>query len=118
MRKILTKEQALEQIQNLSFAMITRLSEITISKAPEQFSFDELIEARFFDVDREIHIFQENGEWNYACISEDDETEFFDTHSSLIAGLGTELVTRKHIAYDETDGQAYISDMRLVSWEG
>lgn len=118
MRKILTKKQALEQMKELSFAMITRLSEVTIGEAPEEFSFDELIEARFFDADREIHIFQENGEWNYAYISEDDETEFFDSQSRLIADLGTKLVTRKHIAYDETDGQAYISDMRLVSWEG
>lgn len=118
MRKILTKKQALEQRKNLSFAMITRLSEITIGEAPEELSFDELIEARFFDADREIHIFQENGEWNYTCISEEDGVEFFDRESRLIAGLGTKLVTRKHIAYDKTDGQAYISDMRLVNWEG
>lgn len=118
MRKILTKEQALERMQNLSFAMITRLSEVAIGKAPENFSFDELIEARFFDSDGEIHIFQEDGEWQYAYISEDDETEFFDSQSRLIAGLGTKLVTRKYISYDEADGQAYISDIRLVSWEG
>ena len=112
MRKILTKEQALEQRKNLSFAMITQLL------MPYHVRLDELIEARFFDADREIHIFQENGEWNYTCISEEDGVEFFDRESRLIAGLGTKLVTRKHIAYDKADGQAYISDMRLVKWEG
>lgn len=117
MRNILTKEQALEQIKTLPFAMITRLSEVTIGKAPKEFCFDELIEARFFDTDKEIHIFQENGEWNYACIFEDGKTEFFDDSKGLISGRGKKIVVRKYIKYDE-DGQAYISDMRLVSWEG
>lgn len=118
MRTILTREQALEQIKTLSFAMITRLSEVTIGKAPNEFSFDELIEARFFDSEKEIHIFQENGAWRYICVSEEDGTESFDKSYRLIADFGTKLVIRRHISYDQADGQAYISNMRLLHWEG
>lgn len=115
MRTILSKEQALEQLPTLPYAMITRLSEVTVGNAPNSFSFDELIEAHFFGADKEIHMFREQEDWCFACI-EDTDSEFLDTKSGLIAGLGKSVTTRKYISYD-ADGQAYISDMRLVNWE-
>lgn len=114
MRTILSKEQALQQLQDLRYAMVTRLSEVYIGYAPRYFSFDELLEAHFFDADKEIHIFREQDAWKFACIT-DGSDAFLDTESGLIAGMGSSVTTRKYIAYD-ADGQAYISDMRLTDW--
>lgn len=116
MKRIDSIEQALEQAEKLRFVMVTELSRVVIGKTPMHISWDELIEARFFDHDTEIRIFREDGELRARSVSLQDGTPYIEKqYKGLQGNLGSEISVREYLAFDE-DGQAGVSAVCLYDW--
>lgn len=113
-------DEAMEMRKTMPYAMITRLSEVTLGNMPETVSKDEMLEARFFGENGEIHIFYENGEQKAVYVTDEGNSEKFppiDHDYDLLSGFGRKLTVRQYVDFDE-EGQAYISAIRLLRWEG
>lgn len=114
----LTADQAVVLGLQQPFAYITRLSEVTVGRTPAEFSQEELLEARFFGPDREIHIWHDGDGFCAAALDEEAGDEYLDQPRCIRSKcFGRSLTLRRYLAYDD-DGQAYIRDTRLVHWEG
>lgn len=79
--------------------------------------WEELLEARFFDEDSLVHIYEFEGERKIACFQEEPEEkkDSFDERQ-LLRDQRYNLLVRKYIEYDEY-GQAFISMVRPVRLE-
>lgn len=115
----LSVKEALEIGKAMPYAMFTHLSKVTLGKTPTVVSLDELIEARFFGGNGEIHIFTENGEQKAVHITDDENDSRFspiDREYTLLSNFGKKLTVRQYIDFDN-EGQAYIKAVRLLGWE-
>lgn len=100
------------------FAYITRLSEVIVGPTPAQFTTEELLEARFFGADREIHIFTGEEGLEAVCVEDEGQEDCLDiTRRIRDPRFGKTLTLRRYLGYD-ADGQAYICATRLVGWKG
>lgn len=115
----LSVKEALEIGKSMPYAMFTHLSKVTLGKTPTVVSLDELIEARFFGGNGEIHIFTENGEQKAVHITDEENDSRFppiDREYTLLSNFGKKLTVRQYIDFDN-EGQAYIKAVRLLGWE-
>lgn len=115
----LSVKEALEIGKAMPYAMFTHLSKVTLGKTPTVVSLDELIEARFFGGNGEIHIFTENGEPKAVHITDEENDSRFppiDREYTLLSNFGKKLTVRQYIDFDN-EGQAYIKAVRLLGWE-
>lgn len=110
--------QALEQGLRLPYALIRSQSRTTLGPTPQTVDLAQVLEARFFDADREIRLFRRDGELRAAqlrgesgdlCIREQIPIEN--------PRLGAEIAVCQHLDADE-DGQTYIKTTRLCGWSG
>ena len=110
--------QAVELGLQEPYACITRLSQVEVGLTPAEICLDDVLEARFFGPDREIHFYQEEDGLAAVMLEDEPSDEFYDTTSPLQdARFGKHLTIRQYIVYDE-DGQGSIWDIRPVKWEG
>ncbi|WP_291236803.1 hypothetical protein [Frisingicoccus sp.] len=115
----LSVKEALEIGKAMPYAMFTHLSKVTLGKTPTVVSLDELIEARFFGGNGEIHIFTENGEQKAVHITDEENDSRFppiDREYTLLSNFGKKLTVRQYIDFDNEE-QAYIKAVRLLGWE-
>lgn len=113
----LSVQQAVLRGQQLPFAYIARLSSVYVGANPAQLDMDELLEARLFAPDAEIRIFPEDGGFGAVVLQQEEGDVFMDKTSELRSKeFGKTLTIRQYVDYD-SDGQAYICDMRLLNWE-
>lgn len=105
------------QISEYNYALIYNISEKLFFKiGTKEFDLDQCIEARFFCPEKELHLFDYNGEKKAVKI-EDNSTDYLDKIYPLAnehKNLGKMITVRKYLDYDE-DGQAFIAATRLVS---
>ena len=67
-----------------------------------------MLEARFFDGEKELHMFKTEENWNFVRTSKKDGDYLEKSYRMDAAFPGQELIVRQYVDYDE-DGQAYIA---------
>lgn len=78
-------------------------------------ALEQLMEARLFSGEKELHIFQNENGWMAVSVEETGESEYLDGFHPLskkFQTVGKQLGVRKYISYDD-DGQAYVALTRL-----
>lgn len=131
--------QALSEGRALPWALITTYGGVTLGPVPAHFQEEEVIEARFFSPDREIHIWREGEALCAAILTGAEGTDRAEgtapaggdggaaadgdadavTRKYRLANdqLGEWIAVTQYLDYDE-DGQAYVTAVRLSGWEG
>lgn len=111
-------EQASEDITTYRYALIYEMSEIIFCavESLEPVKWDECLEARFFDEDRELHVYEKDGKLCAVrvCGTMDDDCLIKKyALQERYFGTGKYLCVCEHLAYDE-DGQAVVALTRLT----
>lgn len=109
---------ALERGLALPFALVRSLSTVTLGPTPETVNEAELLEARFFDADREIRVFRGVAGLQAACLTAEEGDHTLERKCALSnPQFGKTVTLCRQLEFDE-DGQAYVSASRLTGWEG
>ena len=115
--RLIEKDEAKTIIKDMSYAIGQFISEFEMGTPDEvgDFDSDDCIEARYFNKDKEIHVFRNDDELCCREISDTDK-EFVDTEYELakcFRSHGKSIVVREYLDVDE-DGQCYVTGSRLV----
>lgn len=112
--------QALSRGKTLPLSLIRSLSRVTLGPTPVDIDISELIEARFFDADQEVRIFQGENGLQAARIWEGAEDTVIERTYELAneVTFGRSITVHQLLSFDEEDGQAYIAYTRLSGWKG
>ncbi|MCD7861992.1 MAG: hypothetical protein LUG61_00420 [Lachnospiraceae bacterium] len=110
-------EEAKTQAGQYSYMLAHMMSEVLFGKTSlDTFRWEELLDARFFSTDEELHVFKCEKEWRAVIVTDDAEQEDVLTLTYAVAGkyrgAGKELSVRQYLAADE-DGQPYVELTRL-----
>lgn len=118
MKKIrLEYEAAKGQIDLFTYGLLYLTDGIRLEKNPaaSKIDWNKCYEARFFSEDKELHIFERNGE-NQAILAEDGTDDAVTVRgyrlSAKYNGIGKILQVKEYLEFDE-DGQAYVALTRL-----
>ena len=114
-------QEACQKYQEYEYALLYMMSELILSKTSELTSIDweECLEARFFDLDKELHIFEDDGEHTAVEVVEQTQEECLVKKYQLankFRGIGKAVCIKEYLSYDE-DGQAYVALTRLSGIE-
>ena len=112
--------RALAEGAALPYSLIFTYGGVTLGRTPEQLPpEEEVIEARFFSEEREIHVWREGGTLRAACLADspEDAGAAAEKYKLENGQLGAWIAVRRYWDYDE-DGQCYVSARRLAGWEG
>ena len=123
-------DHALTQITEYTYALLYRMSEILFCRTKDlpQMDLSECLEARFFDQEKELHLFEEEAIDRQAMQEEEAAGDVFVTFESCdrlikkyqlqerYQKLGQTLCVCEYLSYDK-DGQAYVSLTRLAGIE-
>ncbi len=119
----LLPEQAKAMTGDYPYVLAHMMSEVVFGHTDEvMINEKELLEARFFSPESELHIFRRDKEWMAVRITDGDDGDWM-TRGYLLekryANLGNTLVIKDYLAADE-DGQIYVTLSRLcdIVWEG
>lgn len=120
--KVISLEDAKREAMALSWALVRQLSLVQMGEVSTlSIDWDEVTEARFFDSEKEIRIF-EAGDGFLAVILSDGENEIENvTYRDMEHKLehknqfGTAVSVREYFGYDE-DGQISVVASRLKGW--
>lgn len=118
----ITLEEAYKSIKEYKYALIYMISEIKLCKTEElkeDLKWDECLEARFFSSDKELHIFEIDGERKAVKVSDTEEDEIFEKKyllSDKFSALGKTICVKEYLNYDK-DGQVFVELTRLNSIE-
>ncbi len=114
----LTVDAAVQLGATLPYAYERYLSRVFLGCNTGIPDWKELLEARYFDSDREVRIFLRDGSWCGCCLTrEPDDHELMETHNIENEKLfGRQLTVCRTLAFDE-DGQAYVCASRLAGWK-
>lgn len=123
--KIEKKEQVSDfagRLQDYPYALFYYLSEVKLVALEGEpiWNLDQLIEARLFSKEKELHIFQHEEGWQAVCIKEIGQAEYIDEWCLLsrkFQTVGKQLGVRRYLSYDE-DGQIYVALTRLYAVKG
>lgn len=118
LKKVKWNIDELEKITGkFEYGVFYNLSSIQLLVSPEaeKIDWDECYEARFFSRDKELHIFEKDGE-KRALLVEDEECDETVIKGYLLAkkfeNVGKSILVKEYLQYDE-DGQAYVALSRL-----
>lgn len=114
-------QKAYQLVFEYDYALIYMMSELILSKTSDlgEIDWEECMEARFFSREKELHIFEEDGEYMAVEISDLEEEDVLIQKYQLankFLGLGSVLYVKEYLAYDE-DGQTYVGLTRLAGIE-
>ncbi len=111
--------QAMSFAADFPFAWVHSVSQVTLGKNPGAPDLDELVEARYFDGNRELRIFP--GETGFqALLLTGEQTDHTLTEIHAIQNtdrFGQSLTLCRVLDFDE-DGQAFVKAVRLTDWKG
>lgn len=111
-------QSALEQGLALPCALVRSLSQVTLGPTPGAVDLGELIEARFFNGQEEIRVFQgEDGLRAARLLGEPEDVALPDTCPLMNPAFGREVTLCRELEFDD-DGQAYVAAVRLAGWKG
>lgn len=118
----LSMPEAIARVGNYDYALLYMMSELILertSKLPE-IDWDECMEARFFSKEKELHIFQEDGELTAVEITDDEVSDVvvkkYELTGKFKKDFGNAVCVQEYLAYDK-DGQAYVELTRLTGIE-
>ena len=113
-----------EMLQGYEYGLLYYLSEVKLAalqcKDGICHNLEQLIEARLFSEEKELHIFQNEEGWQAVFIEETGQAEYYDEWhpvSQEFQSAGKQLGVRRYLAYDG-DGQAYVALTRLLAMKG
>lgn len=114
-------DEIFESAADYEFALIYMISEIWLGKTSELpvMDWEECIEARFFDKDQELHIYEEDGKLRAIEVTEENGQDCLIRKYQLanrFKSAGDLLCVCEYLDYDE-DGQAVVSLTRLAGIE-
>ncbi len=114
-------EDMFERIADHTYALVYMISEILLCRTSElpEIDWEECIEARFFDNDKELHIFEKDGRMQAVEITEEDGSDCLVRKYQLakrFTDAGDLLCVHEYLDYDE-DGQAVVGLTRLAGIE-
>lgn len=114
-------QKALEHRGEYEYALVCLISRLLLCKTSElpEPDWEECLEARFFDREKELHIYEEDGELLAVEITEEDPEDCLIRRYQLanrFRGAGKLLRVHEYLDYDE-DGQAFVSLTRLAGIE-
>jgi len=111
-------DKALGTIAEYQYALVYGISAVTFRRTEEitEPDWDECLEARFFDENKELHIYEEDGRMCAVKITGTMDSDCLVKKYALqdrYFGQNKYLCVCEHLAYDE-DGQASIALTRLT----
>ena len=114
-------QDAYNKVEEYEYALLYMMSEMILSKveALDKIDWEQCLEARFFSEDKELHIYEDDGEYMAVEIQEEKEADTLIKKYELanrFKGIGKSVCVSEYISYDE-DGQAYVSLTRLSGIE-
>ncbi len=116
-------DKALVQAQDYEYALVYMISEVLLCKTADlpDVDWEECTEARFFDREKELHIYEEDGQMQAVeVIDTKEEQDNCLVRRYQIANrfreAGKLLRVHEYLDYDE-DGQAAVSLTRLAGIE-
>lgn len=114
-------EHIFGSIGDYEYALVYLINEILLRKVSElpEVDWDECMEARFFDKEKELHIYEEDGELQAVEITEEREPNLLVKKYQLanrFRKAGDLLCVHEYLGYDE-DGQAVVELTRLAGIE-
>ena len=116
--KKMEAREALERGLTLPFAWIRTLSAVALGPVPEAVDTTELLEARFFDRQEEIRLFQADNGLEAVCLTAETGDRTMEEERKLLSHRFGEYLTVCHTLAFDDDGQAYIAETRLTDWKG
>lgn len=111
-------DDVLEMLAEYQYALLYGISGIVFCKAADYdgADWDECFEARFFDEDKELHIYEEDGKKCavkvMGTVDDDCLVKKYELQDRYF-GPGRYLCVCEHLKYDE-DGQAAVALTRLT----
>ena len=115
---IMTPEQALKEGGQLPFALIRTWDRVYLGNTPDHLPSQEtLVEARFFDEDREIRLFYNEENLCAVSLTREPGDRILEERYRLEPRFGRTLTYCRHLGNDE-DGQTIFTATRLSHWEG
>ena len=118
-----TVEWLKEHMTEFPYALLYMMSGIVFCETREleakPIEWEECLEARFFAPDRELHMFEQEGDVTVAEISDDgdgDEEIIRYALDNRFRKPGKTLLVKQYLDYDE-DGQAFVTLTRLCGVE-
>jgi hypothetical protein len=117
-REILAPEKLLEG--SYRFAFIQRIGSVYVGSIEEagDLNPDEILEARFFDEEKELHVFKYDGKLEAVVTECEDGDEYFEEKQILRGKYGKTLTIHNYLVFDEKDGQARIGRTVFANYEG
>ena len=111
--------EALERGRTLPWALVRRMSSVTLGPVPAEIPLEDLLEAHFFSPDEEIRIFRgEDEELRGVRLTEKEgETRILRTYVVANPALGKTITVCCHVQPDD-DGQCSLVAPRLAGWKG
>lgn len=115
-------KEVYESIHDYKYALIYMISELKLCKTEkleEEIAWNECLEARFFSEEKELHIFERNGEKKAVKVSDEKSDETIEKKYSLdnkFKSIGNTICVKEYLDYDE-DGQIFVKLTRLEAIE-
>lgn len=111
-----------ENIGDYEHALVYLIDEILLCKVSElpEVDWDECMEARFFDKEKELHIYEEDGKMQAVEVTEMSGQNCLVKRYQLanrFKKAGNLLRVHEYLGYDD-DGQAVVELTRLAGIEG
>ena len=107
-------KDAIEKISTCKKAVIYLYSDMIVTDLPYEVNWDEVLEARFFDEEKEIRIYRENGSLKGIEIVDNQVDEkYIDNNYKLEVPSDAQLTVREYYEFD-SDGQIKIFAKRLL----
>ena len=105
----LKPEKAYESFRNYEYALIYMISRLKLCKTEEleEINWEECLEARFFSSDKELHIFEVEGEKKAVEVQDDGNEDMLEKKFQLdnkFISVGKHVLVQEYLAYDN-DGQ-------------
>ncbi len=118
------KEIAIEDVDKrtgqYSYALMHMMSSVYFGKASDiTINWEELLEARFFSENKEMHIFKCGNQWKAVELSDTEDSEVIVKNYEIAAqykNIGRQIRVKEYLAEDE-DGQVYVKYTRLCGVE-
>ena len=113
-------KEAIEKSNHFPHALIYMMSDLLLLSSDNMESsdinYEEVLEARFFGKNGEIHLFSSDESISSVEISDEESEEVRDVWHPLEERFKSkgQLLVRQYIAYDE-DGQGYVVLTRCVA---
>ncbi|MBE5924766.1 MAG: hypothetical protein E7271_09960 [Lachnospiraceae bacterium] len=104
-------------INNYCYAWVQEYDSVKLGTVNDvSIDYDNIIEARFFSSDKELHIFCYDDEMCAVEIIKEDEDDYFEEKQILRKRFGKNITLRYYVDYED-DGQAYIVNTVLSDCE-